>query len=77
MHRASFTASTALRRRLDLRQRGQQIRHSVQLPHDDLSEIDLASYPFTWVNGNRVVYVVDDGPPMTEDEWVEKYCTPD
>ena len=46
-------------------------------PHDDLSEIDLASYPFTWVNGNRVVYVVDDGPPMSNDEWVEKYCTPD
>ena len=46
-------------------------------PDDDLSEIDLASYPFTWVNGNRVVYVVDDGPPMSEDEWVAKHCTPD
>jgi hypothetical protein len=44
-------------------------------PYDDLSEIDLASYPFTWVN--RVVYVVDDDPPISNDEWVEKYCTPD
>jgi len=46
-------------------------------PYDDFAEIDLASYPFTWVNGNRVVYVVDDGPSMSNDEWVEKYCTPD
>jgi len=46
-------------------------------PHDDLSEIDLSSYPFTWVNGNKAVYVVDDGPPMSEDEWVAKHCTPD
>jgi hypothetical protein len=46
-------------------------------PYDDLSEFDLASYPFTWVNGNRVVYLVDDGPSMSNDEWVEKYCTPD
>ena len=46
-------------------------------PYDDLSEIDLASYPFTWVNGNRAVYVVDDGPPMSEDERVAKHCTPD
>ena len=44
---------------------------------DDLSTVDLDSYPFTWVNGNKVVYVVDDGPPMSNDEWVEKYCTPD
>ena len=46
-------------------------------PYDDLSKIDLASYPFTWVNGNRVVYVIDDGPPMTDDEWAEEFCTPD
>ncbi len=46
-------------------------------PHEDLFEIDLASYPFTWVNGSRVVCAVDDGPPMSEDQWVEKYCTPD
>jgi hypothetical protein len=44
---------------------------------DDLSKVDLDSYPFTWVDGNKVVYVVDDGPPMSNDEWVEKYCTPD
>ena len=44
---------------------------------DDLSTVDLDSYPFTWVNGNKVVYVVDDGPPMSNEEWAEKYCTPD
>jgi hypothetical protein len=44
---------------------------------DDLSTVDLDSYPFTWVNGNKVVYVVDDGPPMSNDEWAEKFCTPD
>ena len=43
----------------------------------DLSEVDLDSYPFTWINGNKAVFVVNDGPPMTEDEWVERYCTPD
>jgi hypothetical protein len=43
----------------------------------DLSEVDLDSYPFTWVNGNKAVFVVNDGPPMSNDEWVEKYCTPD
>jgi hypothetical protein len=43
----------------------------------DLSKVDLDSYPFTWVNGNKAVWVVDDGPPMSNDEWVEKYCTPD
>jgi hypothetical protein len=25
-------------------------------PIDDLFEIDLDSYPFEWVNGNKVVY---------------------
>ena len=43
----------------------------------DLSKVDLNSYPFTWVNGNKAVFVVNDGPPMSNDEWVEKYCTPD
>jgi hypothetical protein len=32
---------------------------------------------FTWVNGNRVVYVVDDGPPMTNEEWEKEFCTLD
>jgi hypothetical protein len=31
----------------------------------DLSEVDLDSYPFTWVNGNKAVFVVNDGPPMS------------
>jgi hypothetical protein len=44
---------------------------------DDLSTVDLDSYPFTWLNGNKVVYVVDDGPPMSHEEWAEKFCTPD
>jgi hypothetical protein len=26
-------------------------------------------------NGGRAVYYIS--PPMTDDEWVEKYCTPD
>lgn len=43
----------------------------------DFSKVDLDSYPFKWVNGNKAVFVVNDGPPMTEDEWVERYCTPD
>jgi hypothetical protein len=43
----------------------------------DLSKVDLNSYPFTWVNGNKAVFVVNDGPPMSADEWVEKFCTPD
>jgi hypothetical protein len=44
---------------------------------DDLSTVDLDSYPFTWVKGNRVVYVVDDGPPMTNEEWEKEFCTLD
>jgi hypothetical protein len=43
---------------------------------DDLSKVDLDSYPFTWVDGNKVVYVVDDGPPMTNEEWEKEFCTP-
>jgi hypothetical protein len=31
----------------------------------DLSEVDLDSYPFTWINGNKAVFVVNDGPPMS------------
>jgi hypothetical protein len=31
----------------------------------DLSEVDLDSYPFTWVNGNKAVFEVNDGPPMS------------
>jgi hypothetical protein len=66
-------------RRLEERGPAKKWKYAVisDRPHEDLSEIDLASYPFTWVNGNRVVYVVDGGPPMSTDEWVEKYCTPD
>ena len=62
-------------RKLEEKGPAKQWRHMVisDRPHDDSSEIDLASYPFTWVNGNKVVYVVDDGPPMSNDEWVEKY----
>ena len=44
---------------------------------DDLSTVDLDSYPYTWADGNKVVYVVDDGPPMTQEEWVKAFCTPD
>jgi hypothetical protein len=43
----------------------------------DLSKVDLDSYPFTWVNGNKAVWVCDDGPPMSNEEWAKKYCTPD
>ena len=66
-------------RKLEARGPAKQWKYVVisDTPHDDLSEIDLASYPFTWVDGNRVVYVVNEGPEMTEDEWVAKFCTPD
>ena len=43
---------------------------------DDLSKVDLDNYPFTWVDANKVVYVVDDGPPMTNEEWEKEFCTP-
>jgi hypothetical protein len=46
-------------------------------PFVDLSEIDLDSYPFTWVNGNKAVFVSDNRPPMSNEEWRKEFCTPD
>ena len=46
-------------------------------PIDDLSEIELDSYPFTWVNGNKAVWVVDDDPPMSNEAWAAEFCAPD
>jgi hypothetical protein len=46
-------------------------------PFVDLSEIDLDSYPFTWVNGNKAVFVSENRPPMSNEEWRKEFCTPD